>query len=130
MIHPAAACFVALALAAGDITASSPRTLTESDTGTKVELPIGDVVRVRLPAQMGTGYRWIAQPNAHVDVREAALIGTDRPGGTETQQFEVRAIAAGQAELVFEYRRSWMPEEAPAKRYAIEVIVQEASARH
>lgn len=114
--------FTAMALATGELVGCAhamQRTLTELDAGTTVNVTLGEVIALRLPAQMGTGLRWIAQANPRVSMNEHALTATDKPGGTDLQVFEIVAVQVGVAQMVFEYRRSWMPAEPAAKRFVV-----------
>jgi predicted secreted protein len=95
------------------------RELSEADANGTFDVRIGQPVSITLHAQLGTGFRWIAQPATLVTLSERTLQGADRPGGEERQVFDAMPVAAGTTELEFDYRRSWMPDEAPAKRYRV-----------
>lgn len=106
-------------LLAACMAATPLRELSEADANGAFDVRIGQPVTITLHAQLGTGFRWIAQPATLVTLSERTLQGADRPGGEERQVFDAKPVAAGTTKLEFDYRRSWMPDEAPAKRYRV-----------
>lgn len=106
-------------LLAACMAVATSRELSEADANGMFDVRVGQPVSIALSAQLGTGYRWIARPVTLVSLSERALQGADRPGDTERQVFDATPIAAGTADLEFDYRRSWMPDEAPAKRWHV-----------
>jgi predicted secreted protein len=102
------------------------RELSEKDANRTFDVRIGERVSITLHAQLGTGYRWIARPTPRVALSERPLQGADRPGGEERQVFDVTPLAGGTAELEFDYRRSWMPDEAPARRWHVTLRIHAA----
>jgi len=100
--------------------------------GREVILHTGEMLEVRLSENPSTGYRW-KEPEesraAWVDVLrqvddkfESAAPPTPGKPGTRILHFE--AVAAGDADLVLLYGRSWDSGAQPAKTFRLRVRVQ------
>ena len=101
--------------------------LTETDSGREVEVRRGDVLVVRLNAQLGTGYGWrVARNNARrlrpLGESLESSGGGDKVGGAETQVFRFKAVRRGAATLTLHYKRPW--EKAESKTFSVEVRVR------
>jgi predicted secreted protein len=74
-------------------------------------VPVGQTLRIVLPAQPGTGYSWQMQPPDPAllaPVRASCPAPPDaRPGGVEPACFAFRALQLGSAGIAFVYRRPW-----------------------
>ncbi len=91
-----------------------------------IHVKAGETFEVPLEGSAGTGFRWEVQLSAAAS-KLVALQGDDReaastvPGGPTVQHFRFQALAPGQTDLVFRYRRNW---EAPDSGTAQTVAVQ------
>lgn len=91
-----------------------------------IHVKAGETFEVPLEGTAGTGFRWEVQLSAAA-ARLVALQGDEReaastvPGDRTVQHFRFRALAPGQTDLVFRYRRTW---EAPDSGTAQTIPVQ------
>ncbi len=100
MVLPAAAC-AAMGPEGG-------QSVTEADAGATRTVATGQSVEVRLQAQLGTGFSWIAEPVDGLEVGMPSVTGdTGIPGAAETQVFRVKVVAAGSHTLTFNYSQPW-----------------------
>lgn len=119
--------------------------LTAEDSGASLTAEVGDVVEVRLVANPGTGYEWVAtiEPETDADsATEAAAVpveGTpamvlteadriyldeaDDEGTPGREVIRFRAESAGRATLVLEYRRPWEADVEPAQTISFDLTV-------
>jgi len=86
--------------------------LGESDHGRTVSLQVGDVLRVTLPENAGTGYRWgIARCDAGIVVPQGSQAAYPTAGGAVGSGGEVtfsfQGHGVGNGEIVLKNRRSW-----------------------
>lgn len=108
--------------------ASSVATLTQSDSGRKVEVPVGGRLVVQLPSNRTTGYSWQATQTAGiVQAGEPVYDSPNTPGlvgagGTET--FTFTASSRGTSTLKLEYRRPWETGVPAEKTWSVTVTVE------
>ncbi len=100
--------------------------LSRADAGTTVTLRVGEALRVTLPANPTTGYRW------DVDAAESRVLGVR---GAEHHVTSVRAGAPGETEVAFvgaapgtttvrgALRRPWEVAGAAADSFSFTVVV-------
>jgi inhibitor of cysteine peptidase len=99
-------------------------TLEALQSGGRFVLMQGEEVRIRLPANPGTGYRWImlneAPGTEALALAEEPSYQADgaKPGQGGTELWHFRAIGTGPTILYFVYRRAADPN-APAAREVI-----------
>ena len=80
-----------------------------ADPGAIIRVEAGDSFAIELAGNPTTGYMW--QPD--VDSQHLELLGQKfEPGGEGvgaggTEVFHLRALATGDTEIAFEYRRPW-----------------------
>ncbi len=80
-----------------------------------IHVKTGDTFEVPLEGSAGTGFRWevelspAATQLVKLQADERETVSTV-PGGRTLQRFHFRALAPGQVDLNFRYRRTW---EAP-----------------
>jgi inhibitor of cysteine peptidase len=93
------------------------------------EAVVGAEVRIELEANATTGYRWEFTDAADSGTLELEREDYERPtaslpgaGGKSVWTF--RAVKPGDARLVFQYRRPWETDVAPARveTYAVHVV--------
>jgi inhibitor of cysteine peptidase len=109
-------------------TDGEPLTLSEEDSGSTVEMQVGDTMEVVLEGNPTTGFTWeteavdaailnqLGEPEFESD---SELVGS---GGTFTFRFE--AVASGQTVLTLVYHRPWETAVPPASTFEVTVIVQ------
>ncbi len=72
----------------------------------------GDTLDIPLEGTQGTGFRWQVSLPAGAEkllavVDEGREMAAPSAGGVYIQHFRFRALAPGQVDLTFRYRRSW-----------------------
>jgi predicted secreted protein len=121
------ACLLSTAAAVGS------SELTEKDDGQTITAKSGQVLTIRLPAQMGTGFGWQLVANVHFKLQGKELelktpeSSSDHtsPGSYQIQVFRMLSIEPGTSKLRFEYRRPWEPKEPPQKIFEVTVEVKD-----
>lgn len=103
-------------------------TVTEEDNGTKVEIKSGDVLAVKLSAQLGTGFGWkVVSENKNLALKgepEQITKEEQKPGAPDFQTFKFKAGGAGESELKLIYVEGWKKDAKPLKDFTITVIVK------
>jgi len=95
---------------------------------------VGEIFRVRLPSQGGTGFTWSvegADTNIVTLVWRGVEHATDKksgkpttqPGGPTFEVFDLKALRAGETKVEFVYTRPWERNVAPMKRFTLMVDV-------
>ena len=106
----------------------SSRQITEADAGRLVELHVGDVLELTLPANPTTGYQWesgqldsaILRPVGEQTFEPSSnAVGS---GGLVTMHFE--AMGAGQTELNLILHRPFEKDVPPIQTFEVLVIVK------
>jgi predicted secreted protein len=91
--------------------------------------PKGAVYTATLPFNAGTGYSWTA---TSFDAKVVALAGQSSrpasdepmPGGPMTEEIRFTLVGKGETVIVFELKRPWEKDVAPADVRSVKVIVQ------
>ena len=101
--------------------------LEHPDESSELSVSLGDTLSVRLPTQMGTGFRWeLTAPEGAVVVPlgppSLESPPSLRPGSSEVQVFLFRADGIGDATLLFQLVQPWQ-RTSPFKRLLIRVVV-------
>ncbi|MEG3179401.1 protease inhibitor I42 family protein [Sphingomonas sp. LT1P40] len=94
--------------AVGSATEASVVKLTEAEAGRVIDAARGDVVEVRLVAQLGTGYSWRRADDAPLPSLEASTgpgDGGQDVGGQDIQRFRLSATTTGEHVLRFVYEQ-------------------------
>jgi len=100
------------------------KTFNISHQGQRVEARPDDTLRIVLPTQMGTGYRWHWEEQAAFRLIEEKVEPKDNiPGASEEQVFIIRPLKKGKHQLSLAYRRSW--ETQILKYYELQIKVAE-----
>ncbi|MEJ2502745.1 MAG: protease inhibitor I42 family protein [Gemmatimonadota bacterium] len=82
-------------------------TLGMSDRGREVPVRTGDRIRLRLPENPTTGYRWSGDfPDLLRLVNDTNDAG-GAPGAAGHRVFELDVVAAGRADVRLVHRREW-----------------------
>ena len=129
VLRAALAGLVALSLAACAPPVHEPVKVVERDSGSMVELRVGDKVEIVLDSNPTTGYVWeVASPDIAVVRQEgepqfkpdSEAVGA---GGKLTLVFQ--AIAPGEQMLSLIYHRTFEQGVPPAKTFALDILVRE-----
>jgi predicted secreted protein len=106
---PAATALAAAALLACAAPASARQVrVTEVDSGTTVRVRAGDTIRIALPANETTGYRWALTRRPRRTVARVTFAayqpaGSAMPGAGGTQVYRLRATGRGRTRLAARY---------------------------
>ena len=98
--------------------------INESKNNSAVEISAGDSLRVQLPENPTTGYRWHLQANGAPMLRlvqDSFETAGNAPGSGGSRYWKFDADHPGSAELRMELRRSWQPQ--PVNSFAVTVTV-------
>ena len=120
---------LALACGAQASPKQSSKTVEVGELGRQVRvlLNVGDTLRVILPANASTGYRWQVAGNdatiLQLSGSKNLAGGEQRPGAVGKQSLTFVAKTAGKDRLVLNYSRPWEKNARPAQSYAVEVTV-------
>ncbi len=98
------------------------REIGERDNGGVVLVRRGDIIRLRLPARLSTGYGWTPG-----DTRKARLLGepatetagTKITGGLDYQIFTFRIMESGEGEIALVYAKPWEKGTRPLKSFSV-----------
>jgi predicted secreted protein len=100
------------------------KTFDTSHEGQRVKVSLDDTLKIILPTQMGTGYRWMWEAQGAFRLLEEKVEAkANRPGAAEEQVFIIRPLQKGQHQLHLSYQRSW--EKQLLKDYTLQVEVAE-----
>lgn len=125
-------CLAAAALFMGIFISCSMKpaiTVSDDDNGTRIEIKKGELLAVKLSAQLGTGYGW----KVVTESKELVLKGEpeqvsgqgQKPGGPDYQTFRFTAARQGETELRLHYIQAWQRDvKTPLKEFVITVIVK------
>ena len=96
--------------------------LTEADNDRTLDLAVGDTVRISLPENATTGYRW-AIDRLDDDVIEASgsdpHYPADTPGSGGRMAFTFRPKKSGSGEIVLKYWRHFEGDASVQKRFRV-----------
>lgn len=95
----------------------SPRILSEATTSHTVD--VGEIVEVRLTAQVGAGYEWeLARPMPSgielIETGEGPW-ASDVEGAPEVRIFRFKTLSPGLVQLSFHHRRPWLADGPPQR---------------
>ncbi|MCL5037979.1 MAG: protease inhibitor I42 family protein [Chloroflexi bacterium] len=102
--------------------------LTKADNGETIDVHEGDIFKIKLEYNAGTGYTWVVAP-----VRPDIVEMTEEPeiippppdllGGRGYVIFSFEAMEAGSTAVVIDYLRPW-EKEKPAETFKIKVNIE------
>jgi inhibitor of cysteine peptidase len=119
-----------------DVTEAPPRSrtlvLSEADDGSRISVAKGDVLTVRLPSNVTTGYGWsVAQTAPGVlqnpEPPSYQPPAASQPGAGGTQTFTVQVIASGAGWLQLVYRRPFEKDTPPARTWGVFVAAADVA---
>jgi predicted secreted protein len=108
--------------------------IDESFNGQAIDVKAGDTFQIKLESNATTGYSWQLagiSDSSVADIIGSVYIGPEtlegemplaRAPGTELWSFQ--ALKAGICKITLEYRRPWESAEAPARQFALTVVVK------
>ena len=115
-------------------TQRQPMVATELADRKLIELAVGEVLSVELPATAGTGFSWapssgvgtvLVQTEPKLGFSPAGPSTSERRvGAAEIQVLRFQAQTQGTADLVVDYRRPWETSTPPAQRFQLKVLVR------
>ena len=113
----------------GMINSTDKITITDSDNGRQIHIAPGNILALRLEVIPGTGYSWkLSEDNLTIlkalgkPVFEQTKNG--KPGATEYQVFQFKALAPGCKTIKLYYLRQWEKDAPPLNTYSIKVKIQ------
>ena len=99
----------------------------QNHSGQTIDLPVGQVIELRLAENPTTGYRWTFV----ADGAPTCLVVSDRfegptgpPGRGGEHAWQIKGALAGECQIAMQYARSFQPDEA-AKSFALHVRVMQ-----
>jgi inhibitor of cysteine peptidase len=104
------------------------RQLDEHASGTEISLRTGDVVELRLQENPTTGYKWHFKAQGYpvyAVVAENYIAGGAAPGAGGTRHWQIRAIAAGTAQIELIHARHWETEAPPAQTFTMTIRAED-----
>jgi inhibitor of cysteine peptidase len=115
------------AVSAGTASVNAMLSLTENDDGRTVEVRAGDTVRINLPENATTGYRWAID---RIDQNVIEAVGSEPhytgkavgSGGQVT--FTLRAKKTGSSDVVLKNWRHFEGDASVTKRFRVRVEVK------
>jgi inhibitor of cysteine peptidase len=97
----------------------------QNQSGQTIDLPVGQVMELRLAENPTTGYRWTFATNG----APACLIVSDRfenaggpPGQGGEHAWQIKGALVGECDVTMHYARSFQPD-APTRSFALHVRV-------
>lgn len=99
---------------------------TEAQDNSVLNLSKGQTLLIKLPVQMGTGFSWVRVGKANLVRDDGNSVTSDKtvkPGGVETQVFQLTALAPGTETLRYLYVQPWNRGAKPAKSFQLKVLI-------
>jgi inhibitor of cysteine peptidase len=103
------------------------RSLTEEDRGRTIDIHVGEAVRISLPENATTGYRWAIERYDEEFIEALASephYPANVPGSGGTVEFVFQAKRVGTGEIVLKYWRQWEGDQSVSTRFHVRLQVQ------
>jgi predicted secreted protein len=113
-------------LCVGCVTAPS-LIVTDPDNGKSITLKKGDVIEIRLEAQLSTGYGWKIQSLKGLSQKGETVVITEmknKTGGKDIQKMTFTANERGIGVIEMTYIQSWQEKKAPEKTFLLNVNIE------
>ncbi|SRR6266853_1347858 len=102
--------------------------LTQKDDGQSLQVPVGARIKIDLPENPTTGYRW----NVQELESESIAVESDNYtsgegvgiGGAGIRHFTFQAKAPGKATINLKNKRQWEPEEKAMSQFSVVIFVR------
>ena len=109
--------------AAKELEPPAPLELTQADSDSTQAMRIGQELRIALPANPSTGYRWAVDGRAPAQLEAAGkpafTARSDALGAAGTEVWRFVARSAGEGTLTMKYGRSFEPGLPPAGEFRV-----------
>jgi inhibitor of cysteine peptidase len=99
-------------------------TLSEQDSGRRVDISLGSSLLVRLKENPTTGYRWIVETASGLEQVGDHFEGGGAIGAAGVRLFQFRADHTGSYKLQMKNWREWEGEASVISRFIVEGIVK------
>lgn len=99
----------------------------ESSNGHEVEAKVSEELEITLSEARTAGYRWVTKSAGEPALqlmKEPAQPNTAGVGGAGHHLWQFRAVAAGTANIEFQYVRPWENSGDPARTFVLNVRVR------
>ncbi len=101
-------------------------TIDQSYNGRSLDVPVGQVIELRLPANPTTGFAWSIEaaggPACAVEEGPAAPPG-NVPGQGSEHAWHIRGVQLGTCQIALAYRRPWEAAANPAETFRLDIRV-------
>lgn len=107
--------------------ANSSIVLNDNDNEKTIKVKKGEIVEIRLNAQLSTGYSWKIKENKNLIQKGKTEVITERKdlvGGIDIQVFKLLAENIGIGFIEFAYIRPWDSTKKSEKSFKINVIIE------
>src|SRR5262249_31276453 len=101
--------------------------LTEKDEGRTVDIRVGQELRVSLPENATTGYRWATEQSPEEFVETTAIeprYTANAVGSGGLIAFVFRGVKVGSGEIVLKHWRHWEGDRSITRRFRLRVNVR------
>ena len=104
--------------------------ISESYDGKTVDLPVGQVIELRLKENPTTGFRWQIRSDGAPACRitedfmqPATKDGPSVPGQGGTHVWRIEGVQIGACEMALSYARGWEADRPPAATFSVHIHV-------
>ncbi len=105
--------------------------VTYTESGTSIDLIIGQILKVELPANASSGNTWrkIAYEDSVIVSKGKPnyMLADDRIGSAGVYYYQFKAIGTGTSILYMEYGSKYDDDKKPVKTFEITVVVHDKS---
>jgi inhibitor of cysteine peptidase len=104
---------------------TASRHLGSGDSGSTIDLGVGEALELRLPETPTTGYRWQLEPieGLAVDIQDTFVPGGTAAGAGGERVLVLTPLAPGRADVRLALRRSWEPPSSATGRFTVTIVV-------
>lgn len=100
--------------------------ITEKDNGKSISILSGQIIKITLGSQLGTGYSWHHyNHDAKLElIRQLSTEGGDLAGTKENSIFYFKAVSPGKAVIKLHYLRPFDKDKPPEKIFHVNITVK------
>ncbi|MCW3474146.1 protease inhibitor I42 family protein [Limobrevibacterium gyesilva] len=103
-------------------------TIAEAASGQTVDLPVGQVIELRLQENPTTGFRWHFEKRGEPVCKLADDFlerpeGATVPGQGGTHVWRIEGVQPGTCDMALAYTRAWDPGSKPAATFSVRIRV-------
>jgi inhibitor of cysteine peptidase len=102
------------------------QTVDEGGDGRQIDLPLGELLEIRLAENPTTGFRWHLVANgspACVLAGDSYEAAGRRPGQGGQHVWRFRAARRGEVAIELRYARAWQPEAPAGRRFGLRLRI-------